>query len=208
MRGRWVQRKTRLSTTGVALVVVAIVGSSCNSGGQASRSTRGISHLGSPDQIKAKIRLAEKANSGMGRKRFCRAMWSGPQVHQQLAARLAVNRPSLVAGRRMFAVIENLGMASLAYGVTPSVDHLVGGEWHPRQLRRNGQRVLFPTISLELKPRTRSTCIEVPISASWQPGLYRVWFPVARWGGKASEPVLWPMSYFRVVFKPRKMKQR
>lgn len=201
MRNRCNRPRTNLLVTGAVLVVVAVVVSSCAGARNESGSKTGISRVGSPDQVEAKIHFEEEATSGMTRKEFCQARWAGPQVHQRVAAKVAVNPPKAVAGQRVFAVIENLGTTSLAYGVAPTVDQLVGGEWRPRQILEQGQQIVFPTISLELEPRARSTCLEVPVPVKWHQGLYRVGFRVEPWGKKEKESSLEPVGYFHVVTK-------
>jgi hypothetical protein len=98
----------------------------------------------------------------------------------------------------MFALIVNTGQAVLEYGVKPEVDQLVHGLWHPRPFVQDGVPVGFPGIILKLKPHTTSTCMEVPVSDSWRPGLYRVWFEVEAERNQDAVSELQPTAYFRV----------
>jgi hypothetical protein len=154
---------------------------------------------GSARKVVESIHRAKQRQSGLTRAQFCRIGWQGPQLQRATAARLLLDHATVRAGARMFAQIENLGTSALGYGVAPKVDQLIGGLWHPRDFERNGIPVGFTSAELELRPRSKSSCLEVPISDTWSRGVYRVRFFLERWGQREARPAVGPVAYFRVV---------
>lgn len=182
-----------------ALLVTGVACGASDGSGSPSGPDTPAFWRGSAGEVVAQIQLAEKGSrTGMSRTAFCRQPWSGPSSSQRSGARLLLDRAVVMVGGRIFALIVNTGKTVLGYGVRPEVDQLIQGRWHPREFVQDGVPVGFPGVLLELKPRSTSTCLEVPASDSWRPGLYRVWFSVEADDDKSADSALQPTGYFRV----------
>jgi hypothetical protein len=113
--------------------------------------------------------------------------------------RLLISPSVVSAGKSVNVRLENRGKVRLSYGVAPAVDKLVSGEWRPQVFTQHGHPVGFPSIELSLPPRQLSACLDVPVSKSWEPGLYRVGFSVEKVAaGGAQVQHIEPMAFFRV----------
>lgn len=192
----------RAPLAAIAFAVLLMAGTSCGSGdgsGPPKGPNAAAFWHGDFENVTAQLRLAEmKSNGRRSRATFCRQPWSGPGRSRRSAAKLLLDKAVVIPGRRMFAVLVNTGQAVLEYGVKPEVDELVHGLWHPRAFVQGGVPVGFPGVLLELTQHMTSTCLEVPVSDSWRPGLYRVWFKVESVGGQGAVSELQPTAYFRV----------
>lgn len=183
----------RSVTTGAVLCAVAVSAMSCGGATQ-----QGPEH-GSVREITESIREAKGHQTWLTRQEFCQMPWRGPQGQHAAAASLILDKSMAKTGGMLMARIENLGTTSaLGYGVAPKVDQLIDGTWHPRQFRREGRVLGFNLSLLELKPRSTSGCLWVPVSGNWLAGLYRVWFELERWGRREETPAVKPVAYFRV----------
>lgn len=174
--------------------VVALCTSGCGGDGSTTPQPEGSSR----HAVAKEISLAEQRQEGGSRQEFCVPVGRGRSVKQPTAAGVVLERSSVRSGARTFARIENRGTAALAYGVEPQFDQLVGDTWHPRRVVRDGHPVGFSLELTELKPHTASGCLEVPISDTWHPGLYRVRFSLESWEHRGSGPAIQPVAYFRV----------
>jgi hypothetical protein len=130
--------------------------------------------------------------------RFCRRTWRGPIQNRPLAARLYV-QPAMVAPEaQLTARIENLGKSAIEFGEKPEVDQKTGSGWSSRGFEVNGVAVAFPSVLHALAPRSISSCISVPASSNWTPGLYRLSFEVRPEGAQPDEGGIQFRTYFRV----------
>jgi hypothetical protein len=187
------RRRRWISAFVAAALSLAIFTGGCGDGGGP------MPDGGSARKVVESIRRAKQRQSGLTRAQFCRIEWQGPQLRRATAARLLLDRAAVRTGARVFAQIENLGTSSLGYGVAPEVDQLIRGLWHPRDFERNGVPVGFTLAEWELRPRARSSCLEVPVSDTWSRGLYRVRFLLEKWGRREERSAVRPVAYFKVT---------
>jgi hypothetical protein len=177
-----------------ALFVVALSMGSC--GG----TTAPEPEAGNRREVELSIQRAERTQTWSSWQQFCRAPWRGPQSQQPGAARLLLERSRVIKDARLFVVIENLGTAALGYGNNPKVDRLIRGSWHPQQFVRDGESIGFTLELVELKPRSTSSCVEIPTSDSWRRGLYRLRFSLQdKMHQGTSASTIEPVAYFRVI---------
>src|SRR5215213_1860347 len=185
----------------VALCVSSMAGIACGPGGSGS-TTLAASDAGrggsTAKGVGAAIRRQiDDTGPAVSKEVFCRRGWVGSPHGEEATAKLLLNRWSAPPGGRIHAYLENVGSTVLKYEMIPAVDRLANGRWVPQRFVRDGVRVGFPTSSLELMPESTSTCVEVPVSDTWQTGLYRVWIPVVPAGDSTEAPER-PAAYFRV----------
>lgn len=188
----------RSLTLVVCLCAVALSATSC---GQVRQP--GPEH-GSVRGVTESIREAKSHQTWLTRQKFCQMPWRGPQEQHATAASLVLEKSMTKSDTTLMARIENFGRSALGYGVAPKVDQLVGSTWHPRQFRREGRAVGFNLSLSELRSRSTSGCLEVPVSDNWSAGLYRVWFELERWGRLEETPAVKAVAYFRVVQDARR----
>lgn len=182
---------------GLLMATIGVV-ALCMSGCSGDDSTIPQPEGGSRHAVAKEISLAEQRLKWDSRQEFCGHVFRGRSVEQPTAAGLVLERSSVRSGARTFARIENRGRDALAYGVEPQFDQLVGHTWHPRRVVREDHSVGFSLELVELKPHTASGCLEVPISDTWRPGLYRVRFSLEGWEHRGSGQPIRPAAYFRV----------
>jgi len=174
--------------------VIALCASGCGAGGSNPPEAEG----GSRRAVVKKIDQAESTRDWGTWQEFCGLALRVRAVRRPIAAGLVLDRSSVRSGGRAFARIENRGTAALAYGSEPQFDQLVSGMWHPRRVVREGHRVGFSLQLAELKARKVSGCLEIPMSDTWNPGLYRVRVAVEGWDDRGSGETVAPAAYFRV----------
>jgi hypothetical protein len=183
----------RHNALGVMVVLIGVALSAFSCGGEAPQLEEG-----NPEQVVRSIHKAERDSDWQNWHQFCRARWGGVRVDRPMAARLVLESTSITAETRTFVRIRNAGTDSLAYGSEPIVDRLVGGSWYPQRFVRDGTGVGFDLALYELKPHHASGCLEIPISDTWRPGLYRVRFSLESRDGRDSGQAIQPAAYFRV----------
>lgn len=187
----------------LSVLLVPVLGCGSNEVDAASDQQGSVS-VTSRGEVRREIRKVEESakRTGGGKYAFCRQRWRGPQVAQSAAAKLLADRATVVPGGYLYVLIENVGTATLNYGGAPKVAQLAHGQWYPREFVRNGVPIVFPGVSLELKPRATSSCLRVPASDTWRPGLYRVSFVVEASENRGADSALLPTAYFRVKEAP------
>lgn len=192
-------RKVLVRYVFIATIVVvgAVAGSACGSSeAPGDVSQRGDADMPDPRQLAQELAVARRELSTtkgrVGRKsELCTRDWIGPQENDAVAAKLLIDRRRVLPGTRIFVRIENLGRAALGYGEAPKIDRLDSGRWH-------GVSVGSLGMLLELRPRSTSSCLEVPVSDSWRPGLYRMSFEVEEIDNQGGASEL-STVYFRVI---------
>lgn len=184
----------RRTAVGVVVALIGVVLSAASCGGEAPQSEEG-----SPQEVVKSIRKAERGRHWKNWNQFCQGRWGRARVDRPMAARLVLESTSITGETRTFGRIINAGTDPLAYGMEPIVDRLVGESWYPQRFVQDGTGVGFNLGLYELKPHQVSGCIEIPISDTWLPGLYRVRFSLESWDDRGSGQAIQPGAYFRVI---------
>lgn len=154
---------------------------------------------GNPEQVVKRIQRAGREQDWKNWHAFCRSRWHRVGIDGAKAARLILESTNITAETRTFARIVNVGSDPLAHGGEPFVDRLVDEHWYPQRFVRDGTGVGFNLARYELKSQRASGCIEIPISETWRPGLYRVRFSLESWDDRGSSRTIRPAAYFRVA---------
>jgi hypothetical protein len=184
----------RQNALGVVIVLIGFALSAFSCGEEASQLEEG-----NPEQVVRSIQKAERDRDWKNWHQFCQTRWGRARVDRPMAARLVLESTSITAETRTFVQIINAGTDPLAYGNEPIVGRLVGESWYPQRFVRNGTGVGFNLALYELRPHQVSGCIEIPISDTWRPGLYRVRFSLESWDDRGSGQAIQPGAYFRVT---------
>jgi hypothetical protein len=183
----------RQNALGVVVVLIGFALSASSCGEETPQLEEG-----NAEQVVRSIHKAERGRDWKNWHQFCQARWGRVRVDRPMAARLVLESTSITAETRTFAQIINAGTEPLAYGSEPIVDRLVGESWYPQRFVRDGTGVGFNLALNELRPHQASGCIEIPISDTWRPGLYRVQFSLESWDDRNSGQAIQPTAYFRV----------
>lgn len=186
-------RSKRKNGLGVVVVLIALALSASSCGEEAPQLAEG-----NPEQVVRSIQKAERERYWQNLHQFCETQLSRSQVDRPVAANLVLENTSITRETRTFGSITNAGTEPLAYGSEPMVDRLVGESWYPQRFVRNGTGIGFDLALYELKPHQASGCLEIPISDTWRPGLYRVRFSLERWDDRGSGQAIQPAAYFRL----------
>lgn len=184
----------RQNALGVVVVLIGFALSASSCGEEAPQLEEG-----NPEQVVRSIQRAERDRDWQNWHQFCQTQLSRSRVDRPVAAHLVLENTSITRETRTFGSIMNAGTESLAYGSEPIVDRLVGENWYPQRFVRDGTGVGFDLALHELRPHQESGCIEIPISDTWRPGLYRVRFSLESWDDRGSGQAIQPAAYFRVT---------
>lgn len=184
----------RRNALGVVVVLVGFALSASSCGEEAPQLEEG-----NPEQVVKSIQKAEGDRDWQNWHQFCRTRWARARVARPMAVRLVLESTSIKGETRTFGRIINGDNDPLAYGNEPIVDRLVGESWYPQRFVRDGTGVGFNLALHELRPHQASGCIEIPISDTWRPGLYRVRFSLESWDDRGSGQSIQPGAYFRVT---------
>lgn len=184
----------RQAALGVVVVLIGVALSASSCGEETPQLEEG-----NPEQVVRSIQKAERDRDWKNWHQFCRARWGRVRVDRPMAAGLVLESTSITAETRTFVQIINAGTDPLAYGSEPIVDRLIGESWYPQRFVRDGTGVGFNLALYELRPHQVSGCIEIPISDTWRPGLYRVRFSLESWDDRGSGQAIQPAAYFRVI---------
>jgi hypothetical protein len=182
-----------------AAIVMTVVGVACGTGTEATSS--GDSAGVDPATISREVMAQDQvkvAEEGPSKESRCGGRWFG--THESAGnARVLISDRVVEVGSVLFARIQTLTKLRTQYGLSPSASQLLKGKWYPRRIERKGLPIAYPGSLLESRMRSLSPCVEVPVSSSWHPGLYRIEFEVrASKGSEPDEDV--PISaVFRVV---------
>lgn len=187
-------RSQRQTIVGVVVVLIGVALSAASCGEEAPQSEEG-----NPKQVVRSIKKAEGDRHWKNWHQFCQARLSRARIDRPMAARLVLENTKITGETRTFGRIVNEGTDPLAYGMEPSVDRLIGESWYPQRFVRDGTGVGFNLALSELKPQQVLGCIEIPISDTWRPGLYRVRFSLESWDDRGSGQAIQPSAYFRVI---------
>jgi len=187
-------RSKRQNALGVVVVLIGFALSASSCGEETPELEEG-----NAEQVIGSIHRAERDRSWKNWHQFCQTRWGRVRVDQPMTARLVLESTSITAETRTFAQIINVGTEPLAYEIEPIVDRLVGESWYPQRFVRDDTGVGFNLALYELRPHQASGCIEIPISDTWRPGLYRVRFSLESWDDRGSGQAIQPGAYFRVT---------
>ncbi|HET6997660.1 MAG TPA: hypothetical protein VFI03_03640 [Solirubrobacterales bacterium] len=187
-------RNRRRNALGVVVVLIGFTLSVPSCGEEAPQLEESNS-----EQVVRSIQKAERDHDWKNWHQFCQAQLGRPRVDPPMAARLVLERTSIVGETRTFGRIVNGGTDPLVYGMEPIVDRLVDESWYPQRFVQDGTGVGFNLAIHELRPHQVSGCIEIPISDSWRPGLYRVRFSLESSDDQGSDQTIQPGAYFRVT---------
>lgn len=183
--------RTALSMV-ILLIGVALSASSC--GEEAPQLEEG-----DPEQVVRSIQKAERNRDWKNWHQFCQTRLDRSRVDRPAVVRLVLESTRITRETRTFGRLINGDAESLAYGSEPIVDRLVGESWHPQRFVRDGVGVGFNLALYELRPHRASGCLEIPISETWRPGLYRVRFSLEGRDDRGSGQAIRPAAYFRVT---------
>lgn len=184
----------RLSVLGVVVVLIGVTLSASSCGEETPQLEEG-----NPEQVVRSIQKAERDRDWRNWHQFCQARWSRARIDRPMAVRVVLESTSITGETRTFGRIINGDADPLAYGSEPIVDRLVGESWYPQRFVRDGTGVGFDLALYELKPHQASGCLEIPISDTWRPGLYRVRFSLESRDGRDPGQAIQPGAYFRVA---------
>lgn len=187
----------RQNMIGMVVVLLGFVLSALSCGEEAPQLEGG-----DPEQIAKSIQKAEHHRDWESWHQFCRARWDTARIGRPKEVRLVLNSTKITRETRTFGRILNGDINSITYGVEPIVDRLVDDHWYPQRFVQDGTGVGFNLALRELRPNRASGCIEIPISETWRPGMYRVRFSLESGNDRGSGDTIRPGAYFRVTSLP------
>jgi hypothetical protein len=110
---------------------------------------------------------------------FCRRPITSADVTTGFHPRLISSHDRFSAGETLYIRVLNAGTVPVTYGPSPVAERFSGGSWTRQVIRKNGLPLGNPLSATTIGRHVASPCIEIPISANWLPGRYRITQPVS-----------------------------